>query len=313
MTMQESAARPGARPALSILVPTFDRDIRPLAVELLADMANLPDPLAAELLVLVDGNPALAGQDEVLAMADARGLSAAFAMAPRNLGRSGARNALAGAARGEHVLFLDADGLPDAPGFVARALDAAREAPDAVTCGGRTGLRCPPAPADARLFEAHSRMREWLPAAARNLDPAGNFLSANFQLRRALFLCAPFDARFTGWGWEDTDWALRIAPHAPLRHVDNAVSHMEHHRDADWLRRLDQSVGNYALLAAAHPAAVRRHRLWPLMRALRPVSGWGWLKAALLRPALCPRLPAELRLKLAKLRQAMVYAAVIRG
>ena len=87
---------------------------------------------------------------------------------------------------------------------------------------------------------------------------------------------------------------------------------MEHHTDAAWLERLDRSVENYALLAATHPAAVRRHRLWPLMRALRPVSGWGWLKAALLRLALWPALPAGLRLKLAKLRQAMVYAAAIR-
>ena len=306
--MQETPARAGARPELSILVPTHDRDIRPLAAELMDDMAALADPLGVELLVLVDGNPALAGQEEVLAMAAARGLAAGFALAPRNLGRAGARNALAEAAKGTHVLFLDADSLPDAPGFVARALHAARAAPDAVTCGGRTGLRCPPAPADARLFEAHSRKREWIPAEQRNRDPEGNFLSANFQLRRDLFLRAPFDARFTGWGWEDTDWALRIRPLAPVRHVDNTVSHMEHHTDAAWLGRLDRSVGNYALLAQAHPDAVRRHRLWPLMRALRPVAGWNWLRALLLRLALWPALPAGPRLTLAKLRQAMVYA-----
>jgi GT2 family glycosyltransferase len=274
-------------------------------------MAALPEPRDVELLVLVDGNTALAGQAEVLAMAEAQGLAAGFALAPQNLGRSGARNALAAAAKGEHILFLDADSLPDAPGFVARALAAARAAPEAVTCGGRTGRRCPPAPRDSRLFEAHSQKREWIPAAERNRDPEGNFLSANFQLRRDLFLAAPFDARFTGWGWEDTDWALRIRPHAALRHVENTVSHMEHHTDAAWLGRLDRSVGNYALLAAAHPEAVRRHRLWPLMRLVRPISGWGWLKALLLRLALWPMLPAGLRLKLAKLRQAMVYASAI--
>lgn len=312
MTLVETTARrEGPAPELSILVPTYDWDVRLLVAELLDGMAALSDPRSAELVVLVDGNPALARQGEVVAMAEARGLALAFDEAAPNRGRAGARNHLAELAHGAHVLFLDADGLPDNPDFVARALAAARAQPDAVVCGGRTGKRVAPAPRDSRLFEAHSRKREWIPAEARNRDPAGNFLSANFHLRRDLFRSVPFDARFTGWGWEDTDWALRIGAHAPIVHVDNPVTHMEHHADARWLDRLDRSAENYRMLWQAHPDAVARHRLMPLIRALYPFRGSAWLRAALLRVALWPALPAGLRLKVAKLRQALLYSAVL--
>ncbi|WP_419900103.1 glycosyltransferase family 2 protein [Roseomonas sp. USHLN139] len=306
------AFRSGPAPRLSILVPTYDRDIRPLATELLDDMAALPDPAAVELLVLIDGNPNLTGQEAVLNLATARDLAAGLAPSPRNLGRAEARNTLARLARGEVVLFLDADGLPDAPGFVARALAAAAD-PQAVVCGGRTGQRLDPPPRDSLLFHTHSQKREWIPAAERNRDPEGNFLSANFQVGRELFLATPFDESFRGWGWEDTEWALRIGRVAPMRHIDNSVTHMEYHSDAGWLGRLDRSVENYRRLYRLHPEAVRRHRIFPLIKALAPVSGWALPKWLLLKLALWTALPPALRLQLAKLRQALTYGTILKG
>lgn len=303
--------RAGPPPRLSILVPTYDRDIRPLAAELLAGMAALPEPAQVELLVLIDGNPALRDQEQILNQAAAQGLAAGLAPSARNLGRAEARNTLARLARGEILLFLDADSLPDRPDFVARALAAAVE-PQAVVCGGRTGQRLDPPPRDSLLFHTHSQKREWISAEARNIDPEGNFLSANFQVGRALFLATPFDERFRGWGWEDTEWALRIGRVARMRHIDNSVSHMEYHRDASWLGRLDRSVENYRLLYATHPEAVRRHRIFPLVKALLPVSRWRWPQGLLLRLALWTALPPRWRLQLAKLRQALVYGAVLR-
>jgi len=305
--VQDSPRRAaGASPRLSILVPTYDRDVRPLCGELLAEMASLPDPGAVELLVLIDGNPALSEQEEIVAEAAALGVAAGLAAASGNLGRARARNALAALARGAFLLFLDADGLPDVPGFVARALASATD-PGIVVCGGRTGARMDPAPADSRLFEMQSQLREWIPAEARNRDPAGTFLSANFVVARDLFLAHPFDEGFEGWGWEDTEWALRIGRVARMHHVDNTVSHMEHHRDASWLGKLVGSSANYARLHALYPAEVARHRLFPLIRALRPVSGLPPLRGLLRWLVLAPAVPGRLRLLLLKFLQALEY------
>ncbi|MCG7362804.1 glycosyltransferase [Roseomonas sp. ACRSG] len=306
-SLQRSRPATGT-PRLSILVPTYDRDVVPLCRELLADMAALPDPGAVELLVLIDGNPALRGQEAVVAAAREAGLDAALAPSPRNLGRAEARNTLAHLARGAVLLFLDADSLPDAPGFVGRALEAAQD-PSEVVCGGRTGQRCPSAPADARLFERHSQKREWISAAERNRDPAATFLSANFSVGRDVFLAHPFDDAFRGWGWEDSEWALRIGQVARIRHVENSVSHMEHHRDADWASRLERSAVNYRRLFELHPQSVRQHRLFKLIRLFRrlPIPGGLLRRAALAHGAL----PVDARLFALKLHQAQVYARTL--
>lgn len=308
-------------PVLSILIPTFDHDVVPLCRELLADMALVAFG-QVELLVLIDGNQLLANQQALLPVADQLGQPAALAMAAVNLGRGQARNCLARLARGQFLQFLDADSLPDAPGFVQRilvTLQAEAFDPALVLCGGRTGRRQPPAPADAKLFELQSRKREWIAAALRNIDPAGNFLSANFAVARNLFHAHPFDPTFHGWGWEDTEWAARISAHARVVHIENTVSHMEFHRDATWVSRLERSAVNYARLYHLHPTVVRRHRIFPLIVALRrlqngrlPTEGLNARLAGALRwLALRRSLPPALRLTSLKLLQALVYGKVI--
>jgi len=300
-------------PKLSILVPTYDHDVAPLCRELLADMAALPAG-TVELLVLIDGNPALAGQDATITEANRLGLPAALALAAVNLGRSMARNRLARMARGRFLHFLDADSLPDAPGFVGRTLDALRDDGSRdvlVLCGGRTGKRLGAPPPDAQLFALHSQKREWITADQRNLDPCGNFLSANFVVPRALFFDMPFDEQFSGWGWEDTEWALRISSRAQIRHIDNTVSHMEHHKDAVWLNRIDRAADNYMRLYRLHPDAVRQHRIFPLIRALQPLRGLPPLAALLKCLALSTRLPPGIRLIFLKQFQALRYGAAM--
>jgi glycosyltransferase involved in cell wall biosynthesis len=305
--LQSPARLAGPTPHLSVLVPTYDRDVRPLCAELLAEMGTLGTPGQVELLVLIDGNPALVPQDDIIAESERRGLPAGLANATRNLGRSGARNALAKLARGKFLLFLDADGLPDSPGFVTRALAGADD-PAVVVCGGRTGQRMAPAPADSRLFELHSRIREWISAEERNRDPSGTFLSANFIVSREIFLAHSFDESFEGWGWEDTEWALRIRAVARVHHVDNTVSHMEHHRDAAWLAKLEGSAMNYARLYRLYPEEVGRHRLFSLIRAMRRIPDWCDLRGPLRSLVLARALPARVRLFLLKVLQAMQYA-----
>ncbi|UZK67821.1 glycosyltransferase family 2 protein [Sphingomonas sp. M1-B02] len=168
-----------------------------------------------------------------------------------------ARNAAAHAARGEHLLFLDVDCIPD-PAFVAdyaRQLDAV----DALLMGevlylaaGATehGL-------DFDRFRVdgvkHSE-RSGPPA-----EPLGEctdyrcFWSLNFAIRRATYLrIGGFDEGYVGYGGEDTDFGriVRTAgiafkwcrgarafhqyhPHhmPPVHHIDSVIANATRFRD----------------------------------------------------------------------------------
>ncbi len=301
-------------PLLSILIPTYDHDVVQLCAELLADMSALPVGLV-ELIVLVDGNPGRTGQQAVIAEATHLRQPAAWALAASNIGRSMARNCLASLARGQYLQFLDADSLPDAPGFVGRSIAELQAittySQPVILCGGRTGKRLAPAPADARLFERHCQKREWISPAERNLDAASSFLSANFVVPSNVFRDVPFDEAFRGWGWEDTEWALRASQIARIHHVHNSVSHMEYHRDADWLRRIERAAENYALLYERHPEIVRHHRIFPLIQIVRGFSQSKWLKSALRQVTVAKTLPVDFRLFVFKLAQALEYSKYV--
>ncbi|WP_208324931.1 galactosyltransferase-related protein [Novosphingobium sp. PhB55] len=124
-----------------------------------------------------------------------------------------ARNAAAGAARSENILFLDVDCIPMA-GLVGAA---------AQILGNQDVLVCAPVhylgPLDARgaweemdlLGRAQEHPVRQFPAQGlKQEDNAGLFWSLVFAIRRARFFdLGGFDERFTGYGAEDTDFGFR--------------------------------------------------------------------------------------------------------
>ena len=142
-----------------------------------------------------------------------------------------ARNLAIRAATGDYLLFLDCDlaPLPDAV-----AIHDRRAAPGRLLCGNRALLdeaataalmAAAPAPSAAdwekawaaadqrelpeaaRLFARHAALRRW--HAARPHKP--KLLGCHFSLFRAeVDRVNGFDENFTGWGYEDDDFARRL-------------------------------------------------------------------------------------------------------
>ncbi len=112
----DNAAWDRADARLSVLIPFFRDDPSRLLAAL--DQEGAP----AEIVVLDDGSGDAALAARVAEAVRALALPARFVRLAANEGRAAGRNRLAAEARGRHLLFLDADMLPDADDFLDRWL-----------------------------------------------------------------------------------------------------------------------------------------------------------------------------------------------
>lgn len=292
-----------AMPRLSVLTP-FHRD-DPSA--LLKRLANAP--AGVEFILLDDGSGCANLLSNVIAASAALAAPVTIVVLKHNLGRAAGRNRLIAEARGEYVLFLDADMLPDSDTFLATWLSVIQHNRPFAAFGGlsvRHAERTPVTALHHSLFarsDCHS-------VATRSRAPARFTASANLLVRRDVLTTVAFDDSFTGWGWEDVDWALRAAQHAPIHHVDNPATHAGLDSVDTLLRKSAEAGPNFARLAAKHPDAVANFPSFRVAQALKHAPALKSLRAFFSWLARDPMLaaPMSLRRTAFKLYRATHYA-----
>ncbi len=187
---------------------------------------------------------------------------------PRNrLGRARMRLYLGQQAKGICLLFLDCDMLPDRPDFLRTYLRAI-EAGHQVVCGGISYHR--------RILKDRCYDFSWykgvhtesIPVAARKQQPWRYFFTGNILLHRAVFTHTPIDSRFGGYGYEDTEWGIRIHRTIGITHVDNPCSHLGLIKKEVVLDRMRRSIPNYLALSNLHPAAFMQTPVAPVATRL---------------------------------------------
>jgi len=263
-------------PRLSVLTP-FHRH-NPSA--LLAALGNAPK--GVEFILLDDGSGCAGLLADVLTAAARIGAPAKVIVWGANRGRAAARNRLIQEARGEYVLFLDADMAPDSPRFLLDWLAIVQMQRPYVAFGGLS-VRQTHRSAETALHEALFGRADCRPAHVRQRKPAQSIATANLLVRRDFLTQTPFDENYVGWGFEDVDWALTAAQHAPILHVDIPASHNGLDCVDTLMRKYAEAGPNFARLAAKHPRqvstfaahkAARVLKLAPAQRALRAVMAW---------------------------------------
>jgi glycosyltransferase involved in cell wall biosynthesis len=301
-------------PLLSIVSPTWRHDPRALLDALAREAASLP----VELVVVDDGSgdPALA--ESLIDQIERFPAPARVILLHANIGRSQARNRLITAARSPFLLFLDSDMLPDAPDFLARWLGLIeRQGPDLagpdVAYGGFSVLQVPDTP-DLKLARALALRMDCQGAAARNLRGVMAVATSNLLVRASVLRDVPFDAGFSGWGWEDAEWAVRASTRYGVIHVDNPATHLGLDPAPVILRKFAQAGPNFALAAQRHPAMLNT----PGSRVARLLSGLPSVLVAALIPvlqsaALNAWLPVRFRATSARLFRAAHAALGLKG
>ena len=200
---------------LSILIPTYNYDCSQLVSQL---QQQLPED--AEIIV---------GDDSP----------------PHNLGRAARRNALAREAKGEWLLFVDADAQVQNPSFIADYLAATKYGE--VVCGGTGNLPECPRPKARLRYDYEVAAEKRLTLSYRRRFPYGQFTTFNFLIKRNLFLSILFDERLKEYGHEDTLFGLELKKRGiPIHHIDNKLIHVGLEDSEEYLAKTETALRSLA-------------------------------------------------------------------
>ncbi|MBB34306.1 MAG: family 2 glycosyl transferase [Hirschia sp.] len=297
------------RGILTIAIPTFRDDAVPM-IEALATCERFGD---VEIVLFDDG-----GGDEALVQAfvaagDTTSCAMRVVSAAHNAGRSVARNRLISHARSNWLLLLDADMLPDAPDFLTQYISRIEADAEPGLIVGGFSLKQAPQTREFALHRWQAARSECLSAAERNVDPGRFAYTSNVLAHRDVLTKISFDENFSGWGWEDVDWGLRIAQIAPVIHLDNPATHMGLDTAANLMAKYGKSGPNFAYALSKHPTHLEPT---PLGRHSRRLAQWpnairAPLKALSGAIARNEALPAAMRGNGLKLWRALIYAEAL--
>jgi GT2 family glycosyltransferase len=219
-----------------------------------------------------------------------------------NSGRAQARNRCIAAANGTHILFIDADMVPGDEQYLTRYFDVIEHSRAAIAFGGFT-VKNVVVTRDTQLNYSLAMKNDCKPAAARALKGPLAVASNNLLVRKDVLQAENFDSGFQGWGWEDTEWAMRaVFAGYGLIHIDNPAVHVGLDTGKSVLRKYKEAGRNLRRLLDRHPEgqqmAGAKVARWmaeiPLQSAMRPVYSWIALDQRHIIPIAVRRLATQL-------------------
>jgi len=236
---------------LSVVIPTYRR---PDALTRVLDaLGRQAQPPPFEVVVIDDGSG-----DGTLATLEALRPAYPFRFSTQaNGGPAAARNAGVRLARGELVLFLGDDTVPEEGLLAVHAAAHAQERPDPVAVLGYTTW-----PAERRVSPFLHQINEYGLQFGYSLIrdpesvPFNFFYTSNISLPRELMMSAGlFDTTFPHAAWEDIEMAYRLT-RAGMRIVYRPAAVARHYHDitfASFRRRQEKSGEAAAIFYAKHP------------------------------------------------------------
>lgn len=304
ITHVHSLKQPRSKPKLSVLIPFYKDDPSDLLQSLLSQTNENGD---VEVLIYDDGSNEPELNAKVSAIVKSAHSRVEFLIADKNAGRSAARNALQENANADWVLFLDADMRPVSDNFLKDYTRLITAGVGDVIFGGFTVPSEAETP-DQELHRALSEVSDCLTLEARQAAGPQFVASSNLCVRKEVLLAEGFDHGFKGWGWEDSEWAARIAKKFTLVHADIPALHLGLESTETLLRRFQSSGPNYVRFTDKHPDLAQTLALFKISQKLGKVPGQQLMRPFLKLAVKLQLLPIKLRLAALKMWRASWYA-----
>ena len=230
---------------LSVLIPTYECTCYKLVEDIHAQLdASMED---YEVIVFEDG-----GHNQVSHIANLKINELSNCRYERradNVGRSAIRNRLAEEAKGEWLLFVDADAKVVREDFIQQYIKAAKEG-HLLVCGGITHTEKSPAPSCVLRWKYDREYELRVGLVSTQLS------AFNFLVHRETFLSVRFDEALTTYGWEDVILGLRLQEKGVTVYpIDNPLLHDDTEESRRFLEKTEESLRThhtYASLLESH-------------------------------------------------------------
>lgn len=222
---------------LSICIPIYNSDIRPIATELHRQIQAYSSEV--ELLFLDDASDVFFKE-----LNRCVGEFSDYQELPVNIGRSKIRNAFLPFVKGRYLLFLDGDSIVHRTDFVQKYLEYIRDNSIDLVVGGREETTFRPSRSHLLRWE-YSRKRESKTAEERLTDQKSGFKSNNFIVKKSIFKENPFDESITTYGHEDTLFGFQLYKKGVVcHHIDNPIKNDDLVENHLFLLKTNDAVSN---------------------------------------------------------------------
>ena len=220
---------------ISVLIPIYNYDI----VSLVKDVHKqlISSTIDFEILCLEDGsdNRFVELNKPITSLAHITHL-----ISKTNDGRLKARKRLSEEAKYKWLLYLDADVIPKHQSFIKNYLDAVKSGDDSYF-GGFAYYETPPK-VDYLLRWKYGRKHEQILAAIRKKRPYKVIISANFLIKKSVFLALNLVVDEKLYGYDNYFASQLKIQNVSIKHIDNEVYHLGIETSEQYLQKKEQAA-----------------------------------------------------------------------
>lgn len=227
---------------LSICIPVYNTDIRPLATELHRQSQSFSSEVE---LLFIDDASDLTFKEKNRSV----GTFCDYQELPQNIGRSKIRNAFLPFVKGKYILFLDGDSVVFRDDFIEKYLVFLKEHKPNLIVGGREEVSERPA-RNYLLRWRYSQSRESKSLEERQKDTKSGFKSNNFIVKKTIFEINPFDESLHHYGHEDTLFGYQLRKKGvQCLHIDNPILNSDLVENEAFLHKTKEAISNLVRIA----------------------------------------------------------------